>query len=199
VDIEEHLARHELSIDFVARQRTYNRDDFEDVKQAITLLLIERHASPSYDHSKYTLWTYVQSALDGVISDTLNQYYRFKETDFAGNRAKVLVVPPTDLDDEGIANLELLQNIGVVTPINWYHSGYGEQPSSLSPEELELAQKLRANLSDDDITILEARVGRSEEKAAGFLGMPRSTYGYRHRRALARVEELLHHLGASRL
>jgi hypothetical protein len=40
-----------------------NPDDYDEVKSAIVLLLIERHESPSYDHSKYQLWTYVQPAL----------------------------------------------------------------------------------------------------------------------------------------
>lgn len=78
VDIEWHLARHAESIDFVARRELAkyglsqhsNPDDYDDVRQAIVELLIKRHESPSYDH-KFTLWTYVQLALKGVMSEAL--------------------------------------------------------------------------------------------------------------------------------
>lgn len=196
MDVEEHIARHEESINYLAWRYTNNRDDFEDVKQALILLLIERHKSPSYDHSKYTLWTYVQKDIEPTINETLNQYHHFKEVDFAENPVKTFVVPPADVDDEGIANLEALQNIGVVTPINWHHSGYGEQPSTLTPEELEQAQKVMANLTDEELLILDVSYGRSDQQASDYLkrvkGMKisKTTYWRRLKEIKAKAQAL---------
>jgi DNA-directed RNA polymerase specialized sigma24 family protein len=63
--------------------------------------------------------------------------------------------------------------------------------SSLTPEEQEQAEKLMANLPDEDKKLLEVSYGRSECDAAAILGMPKTTYRERLARARARAVALL--------
>ena len=212
VDIEWHLARHAISIDFVTRKyaakyhisRKYNPDDYDEIRQAIVELLIKRHTSPSYDHDKFLLWTYVQPALDGVVKEALDPYLHLDKDE--DNRPITVVVPR---DDEGISFLDALQQRGEATPIDWHGRGYGEQVSSLTPEELELAEKLLANLTDEEVAVLSALVGpstyggidvyRTEHEAARSLDMPWTTYWRKLGKARARAKALTLELGLTSL
>ena len=197
VDIEWHLTRHAESIDFVTRKyaakyhisREYNPDDYDEIRQAIVELLIKRHESPSYDHDKFTLWTYVQPALNGVVHETLDQYRHFDKDE--KRRPITVVIPPSDFDEEGIDSLDALEEMGRVAPVNWHGRGYGEQASSLTTEEHELAEKLTANLTDEELEVLDASVGRSIHQAAEYLEMSYATYYRRLRDAKARAKALV--------
>lgn len=186
MDIAEHLAKHAKSIDFVAGHHVnkYNNpDDFDEVKQAIMVLMWERHESGAYDHAKgFTLWAYVQPALKQTVFETLNDYRHFTDN--------TVVVPTHDVDEEGFNSLEDLEEMGRIAPINWYWSGSEEQPSTLTPEELKQAQKIAANLSDGELTILLASVGRSLHRAAEYLDMPYATYRRRLKLIRAKAQDL---------
>jgi len=182
VDIKEHIAQNRERIKRIARRYAGWDENEDDVEQAIILLMIERHKSPSYDHSKAELLTYAQRGLKDVIFREIDQYKHITDN--------TVVVPPSDVDAEGISSLEDLEQMGRVTAINWHRAGYGEQPSTLTPDELELAQKLTANLTDEELEILDASVGRSERKASEYLGMSKSTYRYRLRRARDKAQTL---------
>lgn len=199
MNIEWHLERHAKSIDVVTKKyadkyhisKKYNPDDYDEIRQAIVELMIKRHASPSYDHDKFLLWTYVQPALNGVVKEAVNQYRHFDEgEDALGNEVELRVVPHSDFDEEGIVSLEDLEETDRVKPINWHLRGYGEQESSLTPEEQELAEKLRANLTDEELELLDASVGRSIHQAAEYLKIPYPTYYRRLRNARARAKAL---------
>jgi RNA polymerase sigma factor (sigma-70 family) len=208
VDIAEHIARHEDSINYIARRYTYNRDDFEDVKQTIALKMIEAHEG-GYDHS-YTLWTYIQKGLDGIIGETLDQYHHF-ESDEKGRRITV-PVPNADVDEEGIANLEMLQEMGLVDPL--YGSPFDGLKTpledTLSPEDQALVEKLKANLTDEELDILMALIGpgkhdawvghrldrRTEREAAESLDIPWPTYKRKLDKARAKAESILGISGA---
>jgi hypothetical protein len=215
VDISEHLALHEDIIRSVAWWYANDVNDFEDAYQAIVTVMIDRHERGTYDHDddrEATLLSYVYRAIIGTASQEVDKYQHYRERDAKG-RPITVVVPPADLDDEGISNLEELQeqvgnpdrpgSIGEprVKPINWYGGGYGEQPSTLTPEELELAEKLKAYVTDEERIILDVSIqqrvladGRhvpiSEETASEVLTelgykMSRSTY----RRRLMEIKE----------
>jgi hypothetical protein len=155
--------------------------------------MIERHERGTYDHddeSEAALLSYVYKAIRGAAFEEVGKYRHWNVVDFAGNPVEVEVVPPADVDEEGLDSLEDLQEMGRVQPVNWHWRGYGEAPSSLSPEDQELAEKLMANLTDEELAILDASVGRSEEKASAFLkelgyNISRSTY----RRRLMKIKE----------
>jgi RNA polymerase sigma factor (sigma-70 family) len=186
VDIEWHLAKHRVSIRKLAWRYANNRHDAADVEQAIILKMIERHAKYDHGHeSGASLLTYVKYSLKrDVIFKTLNQYQHITDN--------TVVIPACDVDEEGIDSLEDLENMGRVAPINWHLRGYGEQESSLTPEEQELAEKLEANLTDEELIILNAVVGRSERQAAEYLGYPWTTFYRKLKRARARASELAH-------
>jgi DNA-directed RNA polymerase specialized sigma24 family protein len=63
--------------------------------------------------------------------------------------------------------------------------------STLTPEEQAQAEKLMANLTDEDREILEVSYGRSERQAAAMLGMPKTTYRDRLARAQEQAEAIL--------
>jgi hypothetical protein len=199
VDIEEHLARHSKSIDFVVRQELAkhkmsqygNPDDFDEARQAVVELMIKRHEDGAYNHS-FTLRAYVQPGLKGVISEALNLSRHFNDgKDANGNAVIVKVIPPTDIDEEGIPSLESLEADGKVTPVNWHGSGYGELSSTLTDEDQELAEKLLANLSAKELEVLDASVGRSIHRAAEYMELPYATYYRRLRDAKARAKAVL--------
>jgi len=114
VKIEEHLAKHAENIDYVARRELEKRkmsqygnpDDFDDVRQAIMVLMWQRHDKGAYNHT-HTLWTYVQPALAEVTFYAINPYQHIRE-DKKDKSIRVIVVPPTDIDEEGIPSLDSL-------------------------------------------------------------------------------------------
>lgn len=83
----------------------------------------------------------------------------------------------------------LLELMG--SPVDYHWSGSGERESTLTPEEQEIARKLLEGLTDESREILLASVDRSERKAADALGMPRSTYRGRLKRAREEAKALL--------
>jgi hypothetical protein len=156
-------------------------------------LLIERHESPSYDHEKAELWTYVQPALKGVVFEALNPYWHLREKgreDYTEDqRAKygplVVVAPAVEDPDEPGCSLEEYEGMdrkrgwgdgSKVEALNWHWSGHEELPDTLTPEGLALVDKLKDNLTAKERTILEASVGRSLHQAAEYLGIPYATY-----------------------
>jgi DNA-directed RNA polymerase specialized sigma24 family protein len=168
VDIAEHLKKHESAIKALAAIYAKNRYDREDVEQAITLVLIERHAG-AYDHAKGELLSYAYKSIRETV---------FKELDHV-----------EELLDEG--ELEELEEEGRVEPVNWHSSGVGMLPSSLTPDEVETAAWLRECLSGEDQRILDASVGRSIRIAAQHLGMDQSTYRRRLTEVRLRVQDIL--------
>jgi DNA-directed RNA polymerase specialized sigma24 family protein len=200
MDIREHLAKHQDIIKAVAWWYANDVNDFEDAYQEIVALMIDRHERGNYDHSKGELHTYVWNVLRATSFGEVDKYQHF-ERDAKGKRI-TKVVPPADLDEEGISNLEELQEqdgnpdrpgsngAPRVQPINWYGEGYGEQPSTLTPEEQELAEKLKANLTDEELKLLDASYGRSLHRAAESLDMAYATYYRKLRDARARARAL---------
>jgi hypothetical protein len=211
VDIKEHLAQHREDIKEIAAYYTryftgtsgprrvmhsdgkiveIENDDEQDIRQAITLALIERHKSRAYNHHRpnpykpsenVSLLAYMRPYLRQIAHEALNPYRHMDEgEDSIGNKVDLDVIPTYDEEER---NLEGLEEMGRVAPINWHGQGYGDQVSTLIPEDERLAEKIKANLSDEDLAYLDASVGRSEERAAEFLGIPRSTYRYRLMRA----------------
>jgi hypothetical protein len=162
VDIEQHLAKHASNVNYVVRRELAknkmsqygNPDDFDEAREALMVLMWERHERGAYDHSKGELWTYVQPAVKGTIAEALNLSRHFSDGKEDGERVIVLVIPPTDIDEEGIPSLESLEFDGVVKPINWHLRGNGEQAPSLSVEDQELAEKLLANLTAEELEVL---------------------------------------------
>jgi hypothetical protein len=211
MDIEEFLDKHKERIDRIAwhyakkYKVSRNPDDVDEIRDAIETLLYDRHMSPAYDHSKHDLWTYVQPALEIAVFEALNPYRHLDDgMDFQGNPVYVEVVPHhEDDDDDSIRSIEYLEqnkqlHNGHIQPrqdddpitVNWFHAGRGEQISSLTPEELELAQKIAARLTDEELALLDASVGRTEPRAAESLGLPRSTYRYRLMHAREKAQSL---------
>lgn len=207
MDIEEHLEEHKDSIRKIAWLHAENTDDAEDIQQAIVHELIKRHESGAYDHENEwgaSLLTYIRVALKPVVMETLNQSQHFDDgKDFAGNPVKVTVIPAVeDPDESGYSIEEYEEQDGNpdrpggkgaprVQPISWHWAGYGEQPSTLTAAELDQAQKVMANLTDEELAILDASYGRSERQAAEFLAMPKTTYRYKLQAAQAKARDLL--------
>jgi DNA-directed RNA polymerase specialized sigma24 family protein len=226
VDIEEHLAEHEKQIKSAAWHYVkyftgcYNKDNADDIEQAITLRMIEAHGGGAYDHAEgelleHGLWSYIKPALKQLALDALNPYLHYREKgreDYDAEQATrygpLVEVLPTH-DDNGGADLEVLQSKNRergygkdearVTPINWYWSGHEEQPSTLTTAEQELADKLTANLTNEELEVLDASVGRSIHRAAEYLELPYATYYRRLRDARARAKALAVPLGLSSL
>jgi hypothetical protein len=173
-----------------------------------------------------SLFGYVRPYMKGIAKEEIDKYKHFKERDEKG-RPILEVLPHEDYDGSGDGKsfedyeemahdqgrdrlyLERLYDEpmpGLKTPLE----------GTLSADDQALAEKLMANLSAEDIAILSALVGpgkdgywtgyrtdrRTEREAAESLGMPRSTYRYKLRKARARVEalalgfELSSHLGS---
>jgi predicted DNA-binding protein (UPF0251 family) len=222
VDIERHLAEHEQQIKGAAWNYTkywagyYDKENADDVEQAFILRMIEAHESGAYDHVKgeeleHGLWSYVKPALRLIAFDALNPYlhYRVKgREDYGADQSTkygpLVEVLPTH-DEEGEPSLEDLQEArrdrgagdgAKVEAINWYWSGHEEQPSTLTPEEQKLVEKLRVNLTDEELTILDASVGRSDQQASDYLkrvkGMKisKTTYWRRLKEAQAKAKDL---------
>jgi hypothetical protein len=195
MNIEGHLEEDRDRIEFLAKRYANNRDDMEDVRQEIILKMIERHGAFDHDHkSGASLLSYVQYVLKReVIFPTLDDYQHITDN--------TVVIPPADVDEEGIDSLEDYEEMGRVAPINWYGEGYGDQISTLNPDDQELAENLKAKLTKEELAILDVSVhqkvladGRSvpisERAASEFLTelgykMSRSTY----RRRLTEIKE----------
>jgi hypothetical protein len=227
VDIEEHLALHRAEIRELALQWSYHDED--EAEQAILVHMWKLHESGAYNHhwpnphrlGEYlSLFGYVRPYMRRIAKEEIDKYKHFKERDEKDRRI-LKVYPNSDYcgndhgdDGEGCTSFESLQEQaqeqgrdrvyleslyddpmpGLKTPLE----------GTLSAEDQELAEKLMANLTEEEIAVLSALVGpgkdgawtgyrtdrRTEREAAESLNMPRSTYRYKLRRARARVEAL---------
>jgi RNA polymerase sigma factor (sigma-70 family) len=186
VKIADHLALHESAIRAWVFRNVYG-DFKQDAYQNIVEAMIEAHEKGWYDHS-CELLTYLWPYLRGIafrgldpelrygIKDELDQLQEMAEKG-TGRYGK-------DEDRGDKIHLDPLYDSpipGLKTPLE----------STLTPEKQLQAEKLLANLTDEDREILEASYGRKDREAAAFLGMPKSTYQYRLKRARERAEVLL--------
>jgi hypothetical protein len=133
--------------------------------------------------------TYVWPAVKPLAFATVNQYRHLDKDE--ENMPITVVVPPSDLDAEGIRNLRDLEDMGVVEPINWNWSGSEELPSSLSPEEQGQAEKLMGRLTYEELAVLDASLNRTERQASEYLGMAKTTYRHRLEDARARAKSIV--------
>jgi hypothetical protein len=227
MDIKEHLALHRRDIRQLALEwANYDEDDADDAEQVILVLMWERHESGAYNHhwpnphrpGEYvSLLGYVRPYLRGAALEEINEYKHFERDD---KGRPILVVAPNgdycgnDHDDgeHCYTNLEGLQEQAQEQGRDRrYLSLLYDEPmpglrppieGGLSAEDLELAQKLKANLTPKELEVLyaigglgklrdaEDNEGRSIHRAAESLNVPYSTYRYRLKNALAKAREL---------
>jgi RNA polymerase sigma factor (sigma-70 family) len=169
VDIAAHLALHDSAIRAWVYKHVYG-DFRQDAYQNIRLAMIEAHEG-SYDHDAAELFTYLFPYLRGIAFEGLDPEYRYGITEELDDLQEWAEEQGRDR-----LHLETLYDSpieGLKRPLE----------STLSPEEQEQAEKLLANLTDEDREILEASYGRSGRRAAAFLGIPESTYRYRLKQA----------------
>jgi hypothetical protein len=229
VDIAEHLALHRADIRALALEWSYyDEDDADDAEQAILVVMWKRHESGAYDHHRpnpyrpgeyVSLLGYVRPYIKGIAKQEIDKYKHFKEKDEKDR--PILVVAANYEDDEPITNFEALQEQALEQGRDrLYLERLYDEPmpglktpleGTLSAEEQELAEKLMANLTEQELEVLMALVGpgkdgywtgyrtdmRTEHEAAESLGMAWATYWRRLRKARAKVEDLLGTLGLS--
>jgi hypothetical protein len=203
VDIEEHLALHEDVIDGLVRRHVdkyRNPDDYDELWPVIRVDLWKRHEN-GYDHNGgASLLTYAWPYLTPLIHETLSQYRHY------GKWSDIVVVPTAGGDnEEGVLYLDDLQEMAEEQGRNRLYleplydepmPGIGAQPEgTLTPEDQGLYEKLMANLTPEELAILEVS-DRSCENAAQFLtevkGMKMSdtTYWRNLRVVRAKVKDL---------
>jgi predicted DNA-binding protein (UPF0251 family) len=202
VGIEEHLALHEEKIHKLVRRQVSeysNPDDYDELKQVIYVDLWKRHEN-GYDHNGgASLLTYAYPYLKPLISKTLDEYRHFKEKWGDSNKPLLVVIPTASGDDECLF-LEDLEKMAQEEGRNrLYLEPLYDEPTpglkrpieeTLSPEDRELVEKLKANLTEEELAILGVS-DRSCEAAAEFLrgvkGMKISTTTYWRKLADARA------------
>jgi RNA polymerase sigma factor (sigma-70 family) len=180
VDIEQHLAEHEEVLRALAFQYgRYDKDLREDCYQAGVLALMEAHERWTYHGAKLLTyaWHDVRKAMLKQVKLVKTEYrYGIKEE-------LDTLQEIAERQDRNRLHLDRLYDEpieGLKTPLE----------STLSEDEDKLAQKLLANLTDEELAILEAKVGRSDEEAAAFLDMPQTTYWRKKKAAQAKAREL---------
>jgi hypothetical protein len=189
VDIEQHLAKHEQVLRALAFQYgRYDKDLREDCYQAGALALVEAHDRWSYHGAELLTyaWHDVHKAMLKQVKLVRTEYrYGIKE------------------------ELDTLQEMAEKVTGRYGKDGYpgdrihldrlydepieGLKPpleSSLTEDEEELAEKLIANLTKEELALLNAKVGRSDEEAAAFLDIPQTTYWRKRKAAQAKALEL---------
>jgi hypothetical protein len=214
VDIEEHLRLHKNEVRELALEwANYDQDDADEAEQVIMVLMWERHESGTYDHHRpnpynpqgyVSLLGYLRPYLQRIVLEEISKYKHF-EKDEKG-RPLVVVVPNADNDEEGITNFEGLQEQALEQGRDRvYLDSLYESPipglktpleDTLTLEDRKRVEKLRANLTDEEIAVLVATAGRSERMAAEHLGMAWTTYWRKLQRVRAKAEALV---GAERL
>jgi RNA polymerase sigma factor (sigma-70 family) len=191
VDIEQHLAKHREVLRALAfRYGRGNIDLVDDCYQAGIEALMVAHDRPTYqrDHRAELLtygWLDVRKAM-----------------------LKEVKLVKTELPYGIKEELDTLQEIAERQDRNRLHLDplYDEPIEGLKPplestlteDEQELAEKLRANLSavlsGEELEILEASYGRTQEAAAVFLGLAKTTYLRRLVSIQAKARELAREL-----
>jgi hypothetical protein len=234
VDISTHLRMHREEVRALALEWAfYDHDGTDEAEQAILVVMWDRHESGAYNHhwpnphrpGEYvSLLGYVRPYIRGIAKKEIDKYKHFFEVD-KKDRPILVVAPNGDYcgidhgDDDSCTNLEGLQEQaqeqgrdrvyldllydspwpGLKTPLE----------GMLSTNDQELAEKLMANLTDQELEVLMALVGpgkdgawtdyslvyRTEREAAKSLGMAWTTYWRKLGKARARVDELLGTLG----
>jgi hypothetical protein len=185
--IEEHLALHDPAIKAWV-YRNISGDLRKDAEQNIRLAMIEYHAG-GYDHDSgellTALWPYLRGiAFTGEINREI--LYGVKHDLDALQEMAEKATGRYGKDEERGDKIHL--DPLYESPIDGLKT---PRESTLTPEEQERAEKLTANLTDEDREILEASYGRSERQAAAILGMPKTTYRDRLKQARERAEVLL--------
>lgn len=167
VDIEEHLRLHKNEVRELALEwANYDHDDADEAEQVILVMMWDRHESGAFNHhwpnphqeGEYvSLLGYVRPYIRGIAFEEIDKYKHF-ERDEKG-RPTLVVLAHDDHDNEGVANFEDLQELaqeqgrdrlyldplydepmpGLKTPLE----------NTLNLEDQELAEKLRANLTDE--------------------------------------------------
>jgi hypothetical protein len=190
VDIEEHISLHREDVRKLALEwANYDDDDADEAEQVILVLMWERHESGAYDHNRpnphrpgeyVSLLGYVRPYIRGVAKQEINKYKHF-ERDEKGR--PILVVMP---HEEEIPNFEDLQELALEQGRDRvYLERIGDEPvpglkapleDTLSPQDYKRAAKLAANLTDEELQVLDASVGRSIHRAAESLDMSYATY-----------------------
>jgi hypothetical protein len=200
VDISKHLRMHRKEIRALAREWTYDNDDADEAEQVIHVVMWKRHESGAYDHHRpnphrpgeyVSLLGYVRPYIRGIALEqikALRAEYPYGVTEELNELQEIA-------EDQGRDRLRLDRLYddpipGLKTPLE----------GTLSADDQELAEKLMANLTPEEIAVLSALVGpgesgassvyRTEREAARSLDMPRSTYRYKLRKARARAKAL---------
>ena len=221
MDIEEHLALHRDEVRKLALElANYDDDDADDAEQVILELMWKRHESGAYDHERpiphklsefVSLLGYLRPYIRGIVLEEIDKYKHFAK-DEKGRRI-LNVYPNADYDNEDELNpsLEGLQEQAQLQGRDRvYLESLYESPipglktpleGTLSLKDQELAEKLMANLTPEEIAVLSALVGpgkdgaasvyRTEREAAESLGMAWTTYWRRLQRARAKVQTLV--------
>jgi RNA polymerase sigma factor (sigma-70 family) len=180
VDIADHIDEHEEVLRKLAfRYGRYDVDLREDCYQAGVLALIKAHNRWTYHGAKLLTyaWHDVRKAMLKQVK-LVKTEYRYGITEELDDLQEIAERQGRDrlyldrLYDEPIEGLK--------PPVE----------STLTEDEEELAQKIRANLSRDELTIVEASVDRSLRDAAAFLGMAPTTYGRRLAKVQAKAKDL---------
>jgi hypothetical protein len=165
VEIEKHLdedTRNEVRA--LACEWTYDNDDADEAEQIILVLMWQRHESGAYDHywpnphrpGEYvSLLGYVRPYLKGAVLEEIDKYKHF-EKDEKG-RPVLKAYPNSDNDEEGITNLEGLQEQALEQGRDrLYLDSLYDSPTpglktplegTLSKDDQRLAENLRANLT----------------------------------------------------
>jgi hypothetical protein len=229
VDIGEHLALDREETRALALEWSYyDEDEADEAEQAILVVMWKRHESGAYNHhwpnphrpGEYvSLLGYVRPYIKRIALEEIDKYKHFARDE--KNRPILVVVPHEDYNGTGGANFEDYEEMALEQGRDrLYLERLYDEPmpglktpleGTLSAEDQELAEKLMANLTEQELEVLMALVGpgkdgywtgyrtdmRTEHEAAEYLGMAWTTYWRRLRKARAKVEYLLGTLGLS--
>jgi hypothetical protein len=194
VDIEEHLAQHRKDVRALARKWTYNNDDADEAEQIIMVVMWERHESGAYEHhwpdpyrpGEYvSLLGYVKPYLRGIaLEQIIREEYRYGITEDLDKLQEIA-------EEQGRNRLHLDPLYespipGLKTPLE----------GTLWARDQELVEKLKANLTDEELLILDVSYNVSDDKACAFLkeayglNMGKTTYWRKRQRARAKAQRL---------
>jgi DNA-directed RNA polymerase specialized sigma subunit len=180
MEIAEHLAEHERALRGLAHKYARGDEDLrEDCYQAGILALVEAHEGP-YDHSVPLLAYKIKGVREAMIAEARLVFteYRYGITEDLDELQEVA-------EEQGRDRLRLEtlyeEAIPGIRPI---------KESSLSLSDEELAQELRASLTDEELEVLDLSLSSTKRGAARSLELPEATYRYKLKRAVRLAREV---------
>lgn len=175
MDIEEHLTKHEEVLRALAFQYgRYNKDLREDCYQAGVEALMMAHKRWRYHGAELLTyaWHDVKKAMLKQVK-LVKTEYRYGITEDLDELQEMAEKVTGRYGKDGYPGKRVHLDRLYDEPIE------GIKPSlesALTRDEQELAEKLLVNLSNEELVILDASVGRSQRQAADFLNLSKSTY-----------------------